>query len=97
MPSSEKEEPELAFDIDDFDSKEQDEINRIKWFLEAAEVIKAVARQSKFMPGGKLITPRTIFARRPKDSNCSLNCSSDTIKNVYSKKWNVLSKVDPVC
>ncbi|MGI0097176.1 MAG: PH domain-containing protein [Nitrosopumilaceae archaeon] len=57
-----KEESELAFDISQFDSSEQDEINRIKIFLEAAEVIKAVARQSKFMPGGKLITPRTIFA-----------------------------------
>ena len=59
---SKKEEPNLAFDVSQFDSSEQDEINRIKYFLEAAEVIKAVARQSKFMPGGKLITPRTIFA-----------------------------------
>ena len=59
---SKKEEPDLAFDVSQFDSSEQDEINRIKYFLEAAEVIKAVARQSKFMPGGKLITPRTIFA-----------------------------------
>jgi hypothetical protein len=59
---SKKEEPDLAFDISKFDLSEQDEINRIKNFLEAAEVIKAVARQSKFMPGGKLITPRTIFA-----------------------------------
>jgi len=57
-----KEDSELAFDISKFDSSEQDEINRIKTFLEAAEVIKAVARQSKFMPGGKLITPRTIIA-----------------------------------
>lgn len=57
-----KEESEIASDISQFDSSEQDEINRIKTFLEAAEVIKAVARQSKFMPGGKLITPRTIFA-----------------------------------
>ncbi len=62
MLGRKKEEPELAFDINDFDSSEQDEINRIKTFLEAAEVIKAVARQSKLMPGGKLITPRTIFA-----------------------------------
>lgn len=60
--SSKKEEPDLVFDVSQFDSSEQDEINRIKYFLEAAEVIKAVARQSKFMPGGKLITPRTIFA-----------------------------------
>lgn len=62
MLGRKKEEPELAFDMEDFDSSEQDEINRVKTFLEAAEVIKAVARQSKFMPGGKLITPRTIFA-----------------------------------
>lgn len=62
MLGRKKEEPELAFDMSQFDSSEQDEINRIKTFLEAAEVIKAVARQSKFMPGGKLITPRTIFA-----------------------------------
>ncbi len=62
MLGRKKEEPELAFDMDDFDSSEQDEINRVKTFLEAAEIIKAVARQSKFMPGGKLITPRTIFA-----------------------------------
>ena len=62
MLGRKKEEPELAFDMSEFDSSEQDEINRIKTFLEAAEVIKAVARQSKFMPGGKLITPRTIFA-----------------------------------
>jgi hypothetical protein len=62
MLGRKKEEPELAFDMEDFDSSEQDEINRVKTFLEAAEIIKAVARQSKFMPGGKLITPRTIFA-----------------------------------
>jgi len=62
MLGRKKEDPELAFDMEDFDSSEQDEINRVKTFLEAAEVIKAVARQSKFMPGGKLITPRTIFA-----------------------------------
>ncbi|WP_268542009.1 PH domain-containing protein [Candidatus Nitrosotenuis cloacae] len=62
MLGRKKEEPELAFDMDAFDSSEQDEINRVKTFLEAAEIIKAVARQSKFMPGGQLITPRTIFA-----------------------------------
>ena len=45
-----------------------------------------------------LLLPETIiFARRPKDPNCSLNCSSDAIKNVYSKKWNIFSEVDPVC
>lgn len=30
--------------------------------LEAVEVIKAVARQSKTAPGGKLVAPKTIFA-----------------------------------
>ena len=39
-----------------------DFIERIQKFLEASEIIKAVARQSKFMPGGKIVTPRTIFA-----------------------------------
>lgn len=62
MLGRKKEESELGFDISKFDGKEQDEINRIKTFLEAAEIIKAVARQSKIMPGGQLITPRTIFA-----------------------------------
>ncbi len=58
----EDETQELGFDISQFDNKEQDEIERIKTFLEAKEVIKAVARQSKIMPGGQLLTPRTIFA-----------------------------------
>jgi len=53
---------ELAFDISKFNNDDQSEIERIKTFLEAAEVIKIVARQSKIMPGGKLITPKTIFA-----------------------------------
>lgn len=45
-----------------------------------------------------LLLPETIiFARRPKDPDCSLNCSSDTIRNIYSKKWNSFSGVDPVC
>jgi molybdopterin/thiamine biosynthesis adenylyltransferase len=45
-----------------------------------------------------LLLPETIiFAHRPKDPNCSLNCSSDTIKNIYSKKWNIFSGVDPIC
>ncbi|NDF35985.1 MAG: hypothetical protein EB154_09120 [Nitrosopumilaceae archaeon] len=45
-----------------------------------------------------LLFPETIiFERRPKDPNCSLNCSLDAIKNVYSKKWNIFSGVDPVC
>ena len=62
MLGHKKEDPELAFDVSEFNSSEQDEISRIKTFLDAAEIIKAVARQSKFMPGGQLITPRTIFA-----------------------------------
>jgi len=57
-----EEEPELAFDLSKFDKDEQNEIERIKKFLEASEIIKAVARQSKFMPGGQIVTPKTIFA-----------------------------------
>lgn len=45
-----------------FDDDEMSEINRVKKMLEAAEIIKVVARQSKVMPGGKFITPKTIFA-----------------------------------
>lgn len=45
-----------------------------------------------------LLLPSTIiFARRPKDPSCSLNCSSDAIKNIYSKKWGIISGADPVC
>ena len=55
-------EPELAFDISDFEKKDQTEIERIKQILEAAEVIKTVARQSKVMPGGSIVTPNIIFA-----------------------------------
>ena len=57
-----KDESSVAFDISKFDKDEQNEIERIKTFLEAAEIIKVVARQSKIMPGGQLVTPRTIFA-----------------------------------
>ena len=53
---------QAASDISKFDSDEQDEINRIQENLGSNEVVMAVARQSKFMPGGKLITPRTIIA-----------------------------------
>ena len=53
---------ELAFDISDFNDKERDEINRIKQMLEVSEMIKTVARQSRIMPGGSLVTPNIIFA-----------------------------------
>jgi len=55
-------EKEYAFDISEFKGKEIDEINRVQTLLEAAEVIKTVARQSKIMPGGSLVTPNIIFA-----------------------------------
>lgn len=57
-----KKEPEYTFDRSQFDEDELSEIDRIKNMLDAAETIKAVARQSKIMPGGKLITPKTLFA-----------------------------------
>lgn len=57
-----KKEPELAFDISEFDEKERSEIERVKKMLEAAEVIKIVARQSRIMPGGSIVTPNIIFA-----------------------------------
>ncbi len=57
-----KKEPEYVFDSSQFDADELSEIDRVKNMLDAAEIIKAVARQSKIMPGGKLITPKTIFA-----------------------------------
>lgn len=62
MFGKKEDEPQLAFDISKFDKDEQNEIERIKKFLEASEIIKAVARQSKFMPGGQIVTPKTIFA-----------------------------------
>ena len=51
-----------TIDLSEFNQKELDEINRVKQMLEVAEVIKAVARQSRIMPGGSLITPNIIFA-----------------------------------
>lgn len=62
LGKNKKDEPQLAFDASKFDKDEQNEIERIKKFLEASEIIKAVARQSKFMPGGQIITPKTVFA-----------------------------------
>ena len=55
-------EHEYAFDISEFEEKEIQEIERVKQMLEAAEVIKTVARQSRVMPGGSLVTPNIIFA-----------------------------------
>jgi len=55
-------EQEYGFDISEFDDKEQDEIKRVKQMLEASEVIKVVARQSRIMPGGSVVTPNIIFA-----------------------------------
>ena len=62
MFGKKKEEKELGFDISEFKKKEQSEIKRIQQLLEAAEVIKTVARQSRIMPGGSLVTPNIIFA-----------------------------------
>jgi len=62
MFDKKKEEPEYVFDRSQFDADELSEIDRVKNMLDATEVIKAVARQSKLMPGGKLITPKTLFA-----------------------------------
>lgn len=55
-------EQELGFDISEFDKKDQSEIERVRQILEVAEIIKTVARQSKVMPGGSLVTPNIIFA-----------------------------------
>jgi len=57
-----KEDSELDFDLSKFEKKDQSEIERIKQILEAAEIIKTVARQSRIMPGGSVITPNIIFA-----------------------------------
>ena len=58
----EEPESEYGFDISDFEEKEIAEIERVKTMLEAAEIIKTVARQSRIMPGGSLVTPNIIFA-----------------------------------
>ena len=54
--------PENFIDLSEFNEKEQSEIRRVEQLLEAAEKIKAVARQSRIMPGGSLVTPNIIFA-----------------------------------
>ena len=56
------EEQELALDLSKFEKKYQSEIERIKQILEVSEIIKTVARQSKVMPGGSMVTPNIIFA-----------------------------------
>ena len=57
-----EEEKTLGFDISEFEKKDQEEIKRVKQLLEATEIIKTVARQSRIMPGGSLVTPNIIFA-----------------------------------
>ncbi len=57
-----EEEKTLGFDISEFEKKDQEEIKRVEQMLEAAEIIKTVARQSRIMPGGSLVTPNIIFA-----------------------------------
>lgn len=59
MEKKQRETP--LFDRSKFDSDEISEIERIQNMLDAAEIIKAVAKQSKMAPGGKLIAPKTIF------------------------------------
>ena len=62
MFGKKKDEPEIVFDTSEFEKKELDEIERVKQMLEASEVIKVVARQSRIMPGGSVVTPNIIFA-----------------------------------
>ena len=57
-----KKESELSLDLSEFEKKDIDEINRVKQMLEASEVIKVIARQSRIMPGGSIVTPNIIFA-----------------------------------
>ena len=57
-----EEEKTLGFDMSEFEKKDQEEIKRVEQILEAAEIIKTVARQSRIMPGGSLVTPNIIFA-----------------------------------
>jgi len=56
------EEKDYSFDLSEFSEKEQDEIKRVKQLLEVSEIIKTVARQSRIMPGGSIVTPNIIFA-----------------------------------
>ncbi len=87
-----KKESEYTFDRSQFDEDELSEIDRIKNMLDIAETIKAVARQSKIMPGGKLITPKTLFATDKRllirDPN-SLGLRSDVDAIPYTQINNV--------
>lgn len=87
-----KKDPEYTFDRSQFDDDELSEIDRIKNMLDAQETIKAVARQSKLMPGGKLITPKTLFATDKRllirDPN-SLGLRSDVDAIPYTQINNV--------
>lgn len=87
-----KKDPEYTFDRSQFDDDELSEIDMIKNMLDAQETIKAVARQSKLMPGGKLITPKTLFATDKRllirDPN-SLGLRSDVDAIPYTQINNV--------
>ena len=64
MFGKKKDEPvqELGFDITEFEEKERDEIESVRQMLEASEIIKVVAKQSRVMPGGSVVIPNIIFA-----------------------------------
>jgi hypothetical protein len=57
-----KKEADNAFDRYQLDESDLSEIDRIRNMLDPTEVVRVVARQSKVMPGGKLVTPKIIFA-----------------------------------
>jgi len=59
---AQKNESDLTLDLSEFEKKDIDEIERVKKMLEASEVIKVVARQSRIMPGGSIVTPNIILA-----------------------------------
>ena len=60
--SDKKKDPEHVYNQSQFNENDLSEIDRIKNMLDSTEVVKVVARQSKVMPGGKLVTPKIIFA-----------------------------------
>lgn len=60
--SAKKKDPEHVYNQTQFNENDLSEIDRIKNMLDSTEVVKVVARQSKVMPGGKLVTPKIIFA-----------------------------------
>ena len=57
-----QEDRELSFNLSDFEEKDQNEIEKIEKILEPSEIIKTVARQSRIVPGGSVVTPNIIFA-----------------------------------